>query len=414
MRIGYVVKRYPRYSETFIVNEILAHERAGTAVDIFPVRPTVDTHFQNRISQVRGTVHYLPTVSPKTQKLWDAMAAAHRAFPAFSRLIADALHEEEPLNLYQAIQLAFEIRTLGIDHLHAHFATVATTVARLAAKLAGVTYTFTAHAKDIFHETVDSDDVGRKLRDAAGTVTVSDYNLSYLRKHWGSDAVRVRRIYNGLYLPDFPLRPFGERRPKILAVGRLVEKKGIEVLVEACARLANSEQDFHCTIVGAGNQESLLNARIRELDLIGRVELCGLRPPADIIDLVHDSSVFVAPSVTAGDGDQDGMPTVLLEAMALGTPCVGTDVIGIPEAIRDGVTGLFVPQRDAQALAATIGRLLNDAPLQRELARNARGMMESEFDVDTSTEKMRQLFSAAITTRLENTPKESCEAIECE
>ena len=394
MKVGYVVKRYPRYSETFIVNEILAHEATGMEIEIFSVLPPEDGHFQDVISRVRAPVTYLPSKGLKVAEFWSALEQAGETLPD-GWLSLEAARGEDVRYVYQAVVLAREARLRAISHLHAHFATAATTVARLAARFAGLPYTFTAHAKDIFHESVRPADLRRKLADAAAAVTVSDYNLAHLREGYGSAARCVRRIYNGLDLERFPYRSPRERAPRIVGVGRLVEKKGFVDLIEACAILAEEGRKFTCRIIGTGEQEVGLRVRIARLGLEDRIELLGPRPQSELVRLVQDAAVLAAPCVVGADGNRDGLPTVLLEAMALGTPCVSTDVTGIPEAIRDGETGLMVSQRDPAALAAAVGRLLEGPDLRARLAGRARRLVEAEFDVNRNAAQLRELFQTA-------------------
>ena len=210
-RVGYVVKRYPRFSETFIVNEILAHESAGLNLDIFALRPPADTHFQPAIARVRADVTYLQNKG-KMDDLWASFQRASDLIPA---TLTDVLsfRDEGASTILQAVQLATVVRERGINHLHAHFATSAAVVARVAAHLAGITYSFTAHAKDIFHESVSEKELRALLHGASTTVTVSDFNVEFLKDHYGADATRVTRIYNGLELGLFPLH-FTRRPPE--------------------------------------------------------------------------------------------------------------------------------------------------------------------------------------------------------
>jgi glycosyltransferase involved in cell wall biosynthesis len=392
-RVGYVLKRYPRYSETFVVNEILAHERAGLRVEIFALRPPNDTHFQDAISRVRAPVTYLPCVGVKAADFWQEIEDASRVVPGLLPAL-EAARGEEAIEVFQAIALAREAVGRGLTHLHAHFATSATTVARLAARFAGLPYTFTAHAKDIFHESVRHEDLARKLADAASVVTVSDFNLQFLRETYGRAAAGVVRVYNGLDLAQFPFEPPAGRRPRIVSVGRLVEKKGFGDLIEACALLRARGLDFDCAIVGAGPLETELRAQIAQLNLETVVELSGPRPQREVKRLVQDACAFAAPCVVGEDGNRDGLPTVLLEAMALGTPCVSTDVTGIPEIMRDGETGLLAPQHDAGALADSLARLLTSPQLANGLAKRARRLIEAEFDIERNAARQRELFTA--------------------
>jgi colanic acid/amylovoran biosynthesis glycosyltransferase len=394
MKVGYVVKRYPRYSETFIVNEILSHEAAGMEVDIFSLLPPEDGHFQDAISRVRAPVTYLQAKGLKAADFWSTLDEAGEILPHLWDSLGEA-RGEDVRYAYQAVVLAREARLRGITHLHAHFATASTTVARLAARFARVPYTMTAHAKDIFHESVRPEDLRRKLRDAAATVTVSDYNVEYLHNSYGSAADGVRRIYNGLELEKFPYEEPRGRVPEIVAVGRLVEKKGFADLIEACSLLLDRGVEVRCRIIGLGEQEPELRAAVERLDLGNRVELAGPRPQGELIEVVGSAAVFAAPCVVGGDGNRDGLPTALLEAMALGTPCVSTDVTGIPEVLRDGETGLMVPQRDPAALADAIERLLADPELRVGLAGRARRLVEAEFDVRRNAALLRETFEAA-------------------
>ena len=294
-RVGYVVKRYPCYSETFIVREILAHERAGLDIEIFSLRPTTDGHFQDLIARVRAPVTYL--FLPPDGSGSEALSASTLTASHFWRRLRtagdvrpeiwgdlEAARDEEPRDVYLALALAAEVRRKNIGHLHASFAHEPCTVARLAARFAGVPYSFTARAKDIFHENVRPDDLRRKFRDAAGVVTISDYHLDYLRQAFGPLAAHVQRIYNGLDLEEFPYASPGDRPPVILAVGRFVEKKGFADLIDACALLARrAGREFRCRIVGAGAIEPHLRAQIERLGLQGRVELTGPLPQREVI-----------------------------------------------------------------------------------------------------------------------------------
>jgi colanic acid/amylovoran biosynthesis glycosyltransferase len=398
-RVAYVVKRYPRFSETFIVNEVLAHEAAGLDVEIVSLFGPSDTHFQDILARVRAGVTYLPPSTPKSRALWEALQTATRTGAG-----ADALFESargsDVRTLHQALHLADHVRARGITHLHAHFASGATAVARLAAALAEVPYSFTAHAKDIFHESVDHEELRAKLRDASAVVTVSDYNRRYLEATFGLDAGRVRRVYNGLDLADFEFDAPARRAATIVAVGRLVEKKGFDVLVDACAELRLRGVDARCEIIGAGEERDRLARQVADLGLASMVTLVGPLPQRDLKARVRAAAVLAAPCVVGSDANQDGLPTVLLEAMALGTPCVSTDVTGIPEAVIDGETGLIVRQRDPRHLADALQRMLGDAGERVALARRARTLIEERFDISRNAAEVRSLFTTAARTEV--------------
>jgi glycosyltransferase involved in cell wall biosynthesis len=390
-RVGYVVKVYPRLSETFIVNELLAHERAGADVEIVSLRPPVEDTFHPDVARVLAPVTYLRS-SDVRLALWDIVRAEARHPPGagiLTRTLALDPDAADPRDALQALHLARIVRAKRFEHLHAHFASSAAVVARLAARLAGITWSVTAHAKDIFHEDVDRDLLARRLADARAVVTVSDFNVAHLGEV--APGANVVRVYNGLDLRRFGYASPRERAAEIVAVGRLVEKKGFGDLVTACAQLARDGDPVRCRIVGAGPEEPALRARIAEHGLERHVELTGPLTQDEVRRLVQRAAVVAAPCVVGADGNRDGLPTVLLEALALGTPPVATPVTGIPELIHHEQTGLLVPEHDPVALAAALRRLLDDAALRERLAEAGRALVEREFDADRSAAAIRRL-----------------------
>lgn len=395
MKIGYVLKRYPRFSETFVVNEIIALERAGVSVEIFPLGPVQESHFQADIARVRAPVRRVRDHFNNSMLLWQLLVESRRTLPGFRHHpeVADP-HDADTVG--QALVLARKARLHGIQHFHAHFGTQAATIARLAGAFAGIPYSFTAHAKDIYHQYEVPVGLDEKIRDAAFTVTVSDYNLNYLRKMHGATAHNSHRIYNGLDLDRFVYRPPATHSREIIAVGRLVEKKGFPTLIDAIAQLRNRGIDCHCTLVGDGPLRGQLAGQIEALGLNDWVTLAGPRPQDDVIALTRNARVMVAPSIISTGGDRDGLPTILVEAMALGTPCISTSVVGIPELVRHQESGLCVPPNNADALADAIIELLSDPAKCAHLAQNARERIERDFDIHRNTRLLQALFRQSI------------------
>lgn len=389
MRVAYVVKRYPRYSETFIVNEILAHEEAGTEIEIFALGPSEDTHFQDIISKVRAPLRYLSADRMRTSDFWQLLSQTSDKLPRFAQALKLGLATEAQY-VAQAALLASALVDRGIDHIHAHFATSATIVARLASHFSGIPFSFTAHAKDIYHEGADIEAVTRMLDDAALTITVSDFNADYLHSKYGTSASRVRRLYNGIDTQRFSFSTQNREHALLLAVGRLVQKKGFEDLIRACALLDRGS--FTCRIVGSGPLGPRLQALVDEHGLGDRVFLDGPLPQEQVHRLMQRATVFVAPCVVGSDGDRDGMPTVLLEAMATGVPCVSTRVTAIPELISHGKTGLLADERDAPSLAREMSRILDAPAFGAALALAARGEIETRFNVRRNAADMRKMF----------------------
>ncbi len=396
-KVGYVVKRYPRHSETFIVNEILAHEAKGYQLEIFSLRPTIDTHFQDLLALVKSPVNYLiGNDTIKGIEFWALINLVSKTVPDIWEKLSCA-EGEEHRDVYQALALALEIQNKNIGHLHAHFASSATSVARMAAHFAGITYSFTAHAKDIFHESVVLEDLKRKISGAASVVTISQFHVQFFQDHFQAPAEKLRLVYNGMDLNRFCYQKPQENGRTIIAVGRLVEKKGFDILVDACELLKKRGVHFNCQIVGSGPMELELQNRIDQSDLGSHVRLLGPKPQGELINLLRNASVMAAPCIVGEDGNQDGLPTVLLESMALGLPCIATDVTGIPEAIIHGITGIIVEQKNALSLSHALEMILNDYQLRCALSQQARGLIEERFNIETNTIIIQEIFNRSST-----------------
>jgi len=379
--IGYVVKVYPRFSETFIVTELLAREAAGETLTVFALRPSQDPRFHPQLARVAAPVRYLPRPS-KPSLLW---AALREAEPWVGDGVARALPEllaSEADEAIAAVALAQHAREERLTHLHAHFATSAAVVARLASLITGIPYSFTAHAKDLFHESVDPARLRTLIADAAYVATVSAFNVAHLRGIAPDDADRIHLVPNAIEVERFayrrPVRPAGALR--VAAVGRLVEKKGFDVLLDAFAVLRATGIDAELTLAGGGELADELSDRVRTLGLQDAVRMPGPLSQCEVTQLLRESDVFAAPCIVGSDGNADGLPTVLLEAMATGVPCVSTPVTGIPEVVIDGETGLLTSPGDPAALATALRRVAQGSVDIVALAEAARSLVERRHD----------------------------------
>jgi glycosyltransferase involved in cell wall biosynthesis len=385
-RTAYVVKVYPRFSETFIVTELLAREAAGEQLEIFALRPTTDTRFHPEIARVQAPVRFI-SKPHKLSEAWSAVARATAVIPDFaarSGALISELAQYDPADVHQAIELACEVVERGITHLHAHFGSLAGRTAELAALLAGIEYSVTLHAKDIFHESVDHQRLALTLERSHHVVTISEYNVAHLTAHFPAAADRIHLVYNGLELDRFPFRapvqPAADAPLRIAAVGRLVEKKGFSDLITAVDRLRAVGTAVTLRIAGDGELAAELQRQVDRLGLHEHVTLLGARTQQEVRELLDWAHVFAAPSVVGADGNADGLPTVLLEAMATGVPCVASRVTGIPEAIIDGVTGLLHAPGDTAGLVAALRRAAAPDFDRRGIAEAARTLIESRFD----------------------------------
>jgi glycosyltransferase involved in cell wall biosynthesis len=394
--IGYVVKVYPRFSETFVVTELLAREAAGERITVFALRPTQDPRFHPELARVAAPVHYLPRPT-RPSLLWDVL---REAASELSDGIAAALPEllaAEADEAAAAVALALHARHAGIGHLHAHFANAAAVVARIASLIAGIPYSFTAHAKDLFHESVDRDRLRRMIAGAAYVTTVSAFNVRFLARLAPAHAARIHLAPNAIEVDRFrfraPERPSGPLH--VVAVGRLVEKKGFSVLLDALAAVRAAGVPAHLTLAGGGELADELAAQVRALGLQDAVRMPGPIPQDEVSDLLREADVFAAPCVVGADGNADGLPTVLLEAMAVGVPCISTAVTGIPEVVVDGETGILCAPGDAGELAEALRRIAAGEVDVVSLAAAARALVEERHDAGLLARTHASLTSGA-------------------
>ena len=400
--VAYIVKAWPRLSETFVLNEIISLEQHGLRIRIFSVREPDAGPSHSKVPQVRASVtclafgpHWKQAV-PANVRLFCRRPGRYLRvlLQAITMMVIRHRRFAPPWHFFEAGYLVDILSRSPADHLHAHFASTPTHVALYAHRLCGIPYTFTAHAKDIYLS--DPETFRVKLEEARTVVTCTEYNREFLSKRYGPlcDG-KVHRIYHGLDISEFDFKlstRANSGEPMILSVARLVEKKGLEDLIAAADILRRLGRVFRLEIIGSGPQREVLKAQAKRLRLTDRVKLPGAQPH-DVVCLAYQrASVFVLPCVIASDGDRDGIPNVLVEAMASGVPVVSTPVSGIPELVESGHDGLLVPPHDPAALAEAIDKLLASPELRESLARAARAKIESSFSLDASAERLLAIF----------------------
>ena len=403
MRLGYILKSFPRLSETFILTEILELERLGCEVTIFSRWAPIEPVPHQALASLRAEV--LDMEPLLRERFWEPFEIHRRlarlggAVHAASLDAALRLRAREEMRWWlQAGFVAEQAVERRLELLHGHFATGSASVARYASMITGVPFSFTAHAKDIYSSAVDPNRLRELLREARTVITVSDSNRDFLGNL--QPEARVERVYNGVDLQRFPfLSPerTAVRPPVLLFVGRLVEKKGIMDLLAALASLREAGIPARCRIVGSGPMELDLRQQSGALGLDGQVEFCGPASQEEIASVhLPAASVAVLPCVIAADGDRDVLPTMLLEAMARGVPVVSTRLPGIVEAVPDGVAGLLADPGDARSLAASIAETLRDREAAARRAREARRRVERLFNSRLNAQRLLAVFSAAV------------------
>lgn len=432
-RVAYVMNAFPRLSETFIAHEIHQLERLGQPLHLFAVKREDEPLVHAVVAAIRAPLQHLPAVSSLSGSslprwLWhnvppyahDHAALLRQRPAAWLRTAASAvqlawahrsrgawglprLRKAFIKEFLQAGHIAARVlRSPEVGHLHGHFCHGVATITWMASRLSGLPFSFTAHAKDIYQAELNPGRLlERKMGAARFVATCTCANAAVLQARHPRPA-EVHTIYHGLDTDWFaPTRtqPDGQP-PLILAVGRLVDKKGFDSLVEACARLKRSGHRFRCLIIGeTGPARAGIEQRIQAHGLAAEVVLRGAVSQEQLRDIYRSAHAFALPCQVMEDGDRDGFPNVLAEAMAMGVPVVSTCISGIPEMIDDGVHGLLVPPRDDGALAAALQRLLTDAPLHRRLAQAARQRICDRFDSRRTTVALRDLFQAELQRR---------------
>jgi len=412
--VAYVMNGFPRLSETFIAHEIHQLEQSGLQLRLFVVKDEAEDMVHPVVDQIRAPLAYLPKASslsgatlwgwlldnlPSYWRAHAALAVRHPLRFASTLACAVALtwrHWPRKVFIKEFLQsgaIAHAVLRDGdVRHLHGHFCHGVATITWFASRLSGVPFSFTAHAKDIYQAELNPGDLlERKLGAARFVATCTCANAQVLgARHQRPEEIHT--IYHGLdtdYFSPAPVPASGQaggEPPLILAVGRLVEKKGFDQLIAACARLKKGGLRFRCVIVGErGSAFDSLCTQIETLGLKDHVHLRSAVTQDQLREIYRGAQVFALPCQIMQDGDRDGFPNVLAEAMARGVPVVSTAISGIPEMIDDGVHGLLVQPRDAQALADALRRVLTEPTLHTRLATAGRERICERFDSRRTT-----------------------------
>lgn len=406
-RIGYILRSYPRLSQTFILNELIALERIGVPLVLFPMTNPREPITQPQVSHVRAPVHYLDAALRRNRRSLGAeqfhlMRVAPRRFFETWRFVLLRPDLDAGYTtcsrwecLEQAVHLAHQVQRHGIQHLHAHFAHDPTLIALLTHRLTGVSYSFTAHARDLYQ--IPRRTLGERIKEASAVVSCAKSNVDYIRQIAGTHPIYP--IYHGVNLERFQPAPRPENSrdvPRIVSVGRLVEKKGFGDLICACRQLKQAGYRFRCTIYGDGPLREKLGNLIEQLDLAGEVELVGARTQQELVPILQGASVFALTPFVTDDGDRDGVPNVLVEAMACGLPVVSTCIAAIPELVTQSHNGLLFEPHAIADIAAGLGELLTNEERRARLGMAARRTVVEHHDSRKAADQLAALFDRAV------------------
>ena len=401
-RVGFVLKGYPRLSETFIAQEIAELERRGLAILIVSLRRPTDARRHPVHEEIRAAVLYLPEyllLEPlRVLRAWLRQRKKPRYRETRNLWLRDLARDPTPNRMRrfgQALVLADELPQ-DIGRLHAHFLHTPASVTRYAALLKGLAWTGSAHAKDIW--TPPEWEKREKLASCEWLVTCTAANHAHLLAL--APPGRVELVYHGLDLSRFASFPGKEKQNSgkdpadpvtILSVGRLVEKKGTDVLLEALAQLP-AGLHWRLVHVGGGPLKTKLERRARALGIEARVNWRGARTQTELLAEYRAADLFALASRVARDGDRDGLPNVLAEAQSQGLACVATRVSGIPELIEDGATGLLVAPESAPELARALGALIADPAQRRRLGAAGRARVLEKFGLQANIQRLASRF----------------------
>jgi glycosyltransferase involved in cell wall biosynthesis len=397
-KVAIVLKGYPRLSETFIAQELLELQRRGLDFTIVSLRHPTDRATHPVHDEITAPVSYLPEyLHREPARVLRGWSAARRlpGYAAARQVWLADLRRDTTRNRVrrfgQAMVLAAELAP-ETERLYAHFLHTPASVARYAAIMRGLPWSCSAHAKDIW--TSPEWELREKLADLDWLVTCTATNAAHLRG-LAEEPDRVSLVYHGLDLDRFP-SPEARKQAaggpvRILSVGRAVAKKGYDDLLNALARLA-PDLDWRFEHIGGGKELGRLKAQAASLGIAGRIDWRGAQPQAAVLDALGRADIFVLASRIAGDGDRDGLPNVLMEAQSQRVACVSTSVSAIPELIRDGETGLLVPERDPSSLARALEKLARDPECRDRLAAAGEKRVRSDFAMQSAIGDLARRF----------------------
>ncbi|MHA7875715.1 glycosyltransferase [Roseivivax sp.] len=396
-RIAYLTGHYPRASHTFIEREVAALRALGHEVLTCSVRRTPRSELSGPAQEAeQAKTWHLLEAARRPAELIGAHAHALRHHPRrWLRALRLALktapegpraHLRQLFYFAEAAVLARHLTTQGVAHLHNHLASQSLNVTMLAAELADLPYSYTIHGPDTFFE-APRWHLGTKTRHAAFVACISDFARSQLMCFTDpEDWPKLRIVHCGVIPEEYRGGAFAGRN--LLFVGRIVGLKGPRLLLEALARLSEAHPEARLTYLGDGPDRAALEARVAALGLTDRVTFLGYQPPERVAEELARTDLLCLPSFA------EGVPVVLMEAMAAERAVISTRIAGIPELIEDGVSGRLVPPGNLEALTEALGQMLSDPESARAMGRAARAKVEAEFDVRHSARQLSALFEA--------------------
>lgn len=393
-RVAYMMSRFPKITETFVLFEMLALQELGFALEVFPLLREREPVTHPEANALVARAHYQPFLSRAILAanlhylLHSPRAYLGTLCQALARTLRSANYLGGVLAFFpKSVLFAREMERLGVGHVHAHFANHPAMAALIVHRLTGIPFSFTAHGSDLH---VDQTALAWKLAQARFGVTVSAYNREFVRERAGSAAADKLRVIHCGVDAGIHVREREVESPtfEILCVAALREVKGHRYLIEACQQLVAEGAALRCHLVGSGPLESDLRARIARAGLQETVVLHGPLAREDVLARMRAAHVLVLPSVLDREGRREGIPVTLMEAMSCGLPVVASRISGIPELVEHERSGLLVPPGDARGLADALERLRASPELRARLGHGARAKVEADFDLRAGARRL--------------------------
>ncbi len=395
LKIAYVVSLFPCWSETFILNEIIELTKKGIVIEIFSIRRDLENFIHKKAKPFIRKSTYINFLYVS---LFFLLWFIKKPLLVLSFLRMVLFHQYNKRDVFIKylwcvfVGCFFARITLKkkIEHIHAHFATYPAFVAMVVSKLTGIPFTFTAHAHDIF---LDKTFLREEVTAAKAVVTISNYNRQYITDYCKNVVgSKIKVIHCGVDISEYSWSERLAKNNVIVSVGRLTKMKGFDYLIKACG-VIRDRIDFKCLIIGDGPEYKYLLQLIDDYGLKDKVFLKGVMDNSELKEVMREAKVFVLPSVWDEEEGQDGIPIVLMEAMASGIPVISTRISGIPELVEDRKTGILVEPGDTRILAEAIMEIMGDTQLCKKLLSNARKKVEMEFNISKSAKLLAEVFT---------------------
>ncbi len=403
--IAYLMSRFPKLTETFVLYEMLELRRLGFRVVVIPLRLIKEGAEHPEVQEMEGDIFPASLFSLRTVAInlkWmvchpvryvgTALRAAAGSFGGDIKFFLSSI-----VYFPKAVVFAETVQCFGVSHVHAHFANHPAMVAWMMHQLCGVSYSFTAHGNDLH---IDQRMLREKARDAVLAVTISDYNNRFIEERCGKEtAEKFEVIHCGADLsafkpretPKTPGSPF-----EIICVASFQVRKGHNILIDACAQLRDRGVNFRCRLVGYGECEKMISQQIKKLNLMEQVIMEGAKPKPEVVRLLNAADVLVLTSFETREGRKEGIPVALMEGMASGLPVISSRLSGIPELVEEGVSGLLFTPSDATEAADALERMANDPELRARMGRAARAAVEESFDLAKNAQTLAKRIQAEL------------------